>query len=170
MEKIQIIKDVVKDVLSNMDFSFTKITSEERDNGITRVNIESEDASLMIGTQGKNLEAMQHLVKNILWKRFNDNEKFYLVIDVEDFKLRREDQIHEMAKERVEAVRATKMSQLLPPMNPFLRRLVHLELSKEEYNDISTDSVGEGSRRRVRIFWKGEGGNSTDLDLDETLA
>ena len=171
MEQVQIIKDVVKEVLNKMNFSFTKTTTEEREGGIIRVNIESEYASLLIGTQGKNLEAIQHLVKSILWKRFGDKEKFYLVIDVEDFKLRREDQIIEMAKERAEAVQETKMSQLLPPMNPFLRRLVHLELTKDKYADIATDSVGEGTRRRVRIFWKGRDVSSnTDLNLEENLA
>jgi len=48
-------------------------------------------------------------------------------------------------------------------MNSFMRRLIHMEFAKPEYNDIATDSFGEGEGRRLRIIWKGEG-NSTDIE------
>ncbi len=165
MEKTVEVKDLLSELLGKMGFTYSKITTTEEDGNIVRANIESEEAPLLIGAQGRNLEALQHLAKNLLWKKFPD-ETIFLVVDIEGFKTRKQEQIMEMAKEKAEAVRATKITQILPPLNPFLRRLVHLELAKDEYSDLTTDSVGEEGFRRVRIIWKGSAKASSDLDMD----
>ena len=41
----------------------------------------------------------------------------------------------------------------LEPMSPYDRRIIHMALRDDEL--VTTQSTGEGARRRVRIFPKG---------------
>lgn len=165
MDKIVEIKDLLAEVLSKMGFNYSKISVND-ENGIVRANIESEEAALLIGAQGKNLEAIQHILKSLLYKKLPD-EKIFLIIDIEDFKKRKQEQILDLARSKADAVKATKITQVLPVMNSFLRRLIHLEFTKPEYAEITTDSIGETGNRRIRIIWKGDGTSTTVQDLDE---
>lgn len=163
MDKTVQVKEIIAEILTKMGFSFDKITVSEERNNIVRANIETEQAALLIGAQGRNLEALQHVLKSILWKKLPE-EDIFLLLDVEDFKNRKQEQIIEMAKEKAEAVRQTQITQILPPMSPFLRRLVHLELTKPEYEDLTTDSIGEEGNRRIRIIWKGKKRAISDIE------
>jgi len=155
--EIEKIKNLVTEILQKMTVEFSKITVEEKESFLY-VNVESSEAPLLIGREGKNLDALQNILKLMLFKNFPE-KKFFLILDVENFRKRKQEQILEIARERAEAVRATRATQVLPPMNPFLRRLVHLELTKKEFADLATDSFGEGDSRRIRIVWKGESGS-----------
>jgi spoIIIJ-associated protein len=165
MEKNVAVKELLSELIIKMGFEYNKLNIEESDNKVLTVNIEAEDAALLIGTQGKNLEAIQHLLKSLLYKKLPDEEVF-LIVDIEDFKKRRQNQVLEIAREKADAVRNTKITQIMPPLNSYLRRLVHLEFTKDEYVDLTTDSVGEGESRRVRIIWKGTA--QSDIDESET--
>ncbi len=153
MEKISIVKDLTSQMLIKMGFNFSEITVEEKENNITYVNIEPEEVSLLIGSQGKNLESMQHLLKVMLHSKFPD-ENIFLVLDIEYFKKKKQDNIIQNAKEKVELVRENHIAQILPPMNSFIRRLIHLEFSMPKYENIETESIGEGEERRVKILYK----------------
>ena len=154
MNKIEVIKELLSEFLQKMGVSFSKIiVQEDEQNNILQANIETEEAALVIGMQGKNLEALQHLIKSCLFKNFAE-EKTFLIIDVEGFKKKKIDAILEEAKEKAEAVKETKISQNLPPLNSYLRRLIHLEFSKEKFKNIKTDSFGEEPYRKIKLSYQ----------------
>lgn len=62
-----------------------------------------------------------------------------------------------MALKTAQIVRKTRRSQLLEPMNPFERRLIHTAFS--DFEGIHTESEGEGLMKQIRVFFTGEGGN-----------
>lgn len=116
------------------------------------VRIESPNVSIIIGKKGKNLDAIQSLLNVYASKIGLANYK--IVVDSENYRLRREETLVKMAYELAEKVRKTRTSILLEPMNPFERRIIHTTLNN--IVDIETKSEGEGLYKQVRIMFRGK--------------
>ena len=115
------------------------------------VRLDSEHASILIGKKGKNLDALQLLV-NVYAGRLG-REDLRIVIDSENYRIRREEALVKLAYESAEKVRRSRGSLLLEPMNPFERRIIHTTLN--DIVDVDTKSEGEGLYKQVRVLWKG---------------
>jgi len=151
-EKISLVKDLVSKLLEKIGIEFSKVVVEEKFDTIF-ASVESSEAALLIGVQGKNLDALQNVLKSMLFKHFPD-EKVFLVVDVEQFRKKRFDRMLEIAKEKAQAVRETRIAQVMPPMSPFMRRMLHIEFQNPEFADIETSSAGEGTDRRVHLSFR----------------
>ena len=77
-----------------------------------------------------------------------------VVIDTEDYRYRREQNLIRMAKREATNVRRSQESSLLEPLNAFERRIIHSELSNFAY--VSTESEGDGLYKRIRISYVDE--------------
>ncbi len=142
---------VLKELLDSVGLDYTKCSVTEGEDGQSyRVNIDSEDPSMLIGYHGENLLALQHVLKVILWKKLNRSD-FSLVLDVDEYRKRQEENVLTLAERKVEIARNTNTDQKLAPMSPYFRRIVHTHLAKPEYEDITTESIGEDDRRQVII-------------------
>jgi len=115
------------------------------------IRLESESAAILIGKKGKNLDALQ-LLANVYAGRLG-REDLRVILDSENYRIRREEAIVKMAYEVAERVRSTRNSVLLEPMNPFERRIVHTTLN--DIVDIETKSEGEGLYKQVRVTFRG---------------
>ena len=115
------------------------------------IRLESPHVSILIGKKGKNLDAIQSLLNVYAGKIGLENYK--IVVDSENYRLRREESLVKMAYELAEKVRKTRNSVLLEPMNPFERRIIHTTLN--DIVDIETKSEGEGLYKQVRITFRG---------------
>lgn len=142
------VREFLEGLLKRMDLSGEVRILEKNDNKV-KLDIISNDSGIIIGKQGKTLDAIQ-LIANIVSTRNNENIK--VIIDSEDYRKRREQSIVQFAKRTAVQVRKTKNSRLLDPMNPFERRLVHTALSS--FDDIETVSEGEGLYKQVRILYR----------------
>jgi len=119
------------------------------------VNIKTTDAPLLIGKYGDNLDAFQHLLRLITGKKADElNRRITVLVDVDGYRKRKDDEFVDLARRRAEQVRSSGNSVKLPPMSGFVRRLVHLELMKPEWDDVMTESVGIGRFRAVMIKQK----------------
>ncbi len=140
----------LKELLEKMGFPGDVVISfrEERKLGL---EIVSPHTSILIGRKGKNLDAIQ-LILNIYAGRLGSDLR--VVLDTENYRVRREENLVRMARKTAEQVKRSKASRLLEPMNPFERRLVHTALNEME--DIDTKSEGEGLYKQVRIIYRGD--------------
>jgi spoIIIJ-associated protein len=114
------------------------------------LNIEGADASLLLSEGGELLEALQHILNQAFGRELPKDER--IVCDVEDFRATREAELRAMARHAAERVRTTGIPFTFGPMNPNERRVIHLSLSTEE--DLHTESVGEGTSRRLKVTKK----------------
>lgn len=71
------------------------------------------------------------------------------ILDINNYRRERERLISELAKAAARKVLLNREQVELPAMNGYERRLVHLELASRP--DVKTESIGEGSERRVVI-------------------
>jgi len=144
-----LIQETLEEILHRLSTPFRKIRIEMKDNNTWRANIESEEPSLLIGHHGENIYALQNILKTIIIRK--QNGTFNLVLDVDDYRKKQEENVIKMAERKVEIVRKNGTIQSLPPMSPYFRRLIHLHLASDNFKDIMTESVGEGEMRHLTI-------------------
>jgi len=150
-EHEQKLLDFVQKLVEYMGYSCraSVLFREEKKLGI---RLESPNVSILIGKKGKNLDAIQSILNVYASKIGLGNYK--IVVDSENYRLRREESLVKMAYEIAERVRKTRNSVLLEPMNPFERRIIHTTLNN--IVDIETKSEGEGLYKQVRIMFRGK--------------
>lgn len=141
--------DFLKNVTEKMGYPANGVIASRNDKKIL-IKIESNHSGILIGKKGKNLDALQVLA-NVIASKIDGNGK-KVILDSENYRLKREESLVRMAIKVGEQVRNSKGSRLLEPMNPFERRLIHTALSDME--NIETKSEGEGLLKQVRIFYK----------------
>jgi len=122
-----------------------------RDKNKLGVKIDSTHSSILIGKKGKNLDALQ-LLLNIYAGRLG-KEHVRIILDTENYRIRREESLVRLAYNVAEKVRESKGSVLLEPMNPFDRWLIHTTLN--DIGDVETKSEGDGLYKQVRVFYRG---------------
>jgi len=105
-----------------------------------------EDAKFLIGKNGQNLQALEHVVRSLFLKQ---GETLTLFVDVNDYKKSRATYVAALAQEAVQRVRNTQRAEALTPMSPYERRIVHMELAS--ISDVTTESIGQEPQRRIVV-------------------
>jgi spoIIIJ-associated protein len=114
------------------------------------LDIEGQDAELLQAQTGELLEALQHLVNQVFGRSLTAGQR--LVCDVHGFRATREAELQAMANLAANRVRQTGIAFTFEPMSANERRIIHLTLA--ESPDLFTESIGEGSDRKLRIARK----------------
>jgi spoIIIJ-associated protein len=113
----------------------------------TTLNINGKDLGILIGKHGQTLDAIQYLVNLAVNK--NRSEKERIIIDVEGYRRRREEALRRLAVKLADKVRREGRKQVLEPMSPQERRIIHATL--QGYKEVFTYSEGEDPYRHVII-------------------
>ncbi len=112
------------------------------------LQIEGDDLGTLIGRRGETLNALQYITRLIASRELQ--RRANIVLDVEGYKMRREKKLYQLANRMAEQALQLGRTVALEPMSPYERRIVHLALRDNPY--VSTESVGEGDRRKVTII------------------
>ena len=145
------IEDFLTDLLdrTGLDVSIEEISIDENDT--ISIQLAGPDSARVIGRDGQTLEAFQHiLVSSAIHNRVANRR---ILLDVENYRDRRDQRILDEAERLADDALDTGTPQDAPPMSPRERRLVHMVVS--EIDGLTTESVGEGEDRFVRIIPKG---------------
>ncbi|MEK7122049.1 MAG: R3H domain-containing nucleic acid-binding protein [Patescibacteria group bacterium] len=141
------VKEIIKILIGKMG-----VVAEVEENfslaGI-RFSVKTENAGLLIGNNGANLAALNHLAKKIAKKDIVEDDFPQFFLDVNDYLKQKNESLEDLAKMNAQKARYFKKEILMPPMNAYERRVVHSILT--EYPDIVTESIGEEPNRRVVI-------------------
>ena len=140
--------DFVEELLSRMDID---ATAEPNPHGrhmyVDIIGDDEDDMALLIGHHGQTLEAIQELTRLAVARRLD--ERVRVIVDVEDYRKRREDRLAQKAHEIARRVAKTGREEELEPMNPFERKIVHDAVA--EVPGVESSSKGEEPNRFVVI-------------------
>lgn len=114
---------------------------------IIYVIINGESAGLLIGYRGEGLNAMQTILSTIANR--NINEKVRIILDIENYREKREKVLEDLAEKVAKNVLRNGKSITLEPMSAYERKIIHSKL--QENTKVETYSIGEGDNRRVVI-------------------
>lgn len=123
-------------------------SAHDPDAGGPIIDLAGEDSGLLIGRRGQTLQALQFLVTLIVRNRLDEDVR--VVLDVENYRRRRESSLRDMSAKVADRVAQTGRSITLEPMPPADRRIVHTSLAR--HPGVRTESAGEGENRKVTIM------------------
>ena len=137
----------VKKFLEKAGFYLLQAPEVTEKEGRFFIDIFIDEPRQLIGERGKNLSAFQHLVRLIIRKKYDD--EIIVDIDINGYKRKRSEFLRDMALSVRRRAMLRKRDIEMEPMNAFDRRVIHSSLS--QYDDIETESTGEGFSRRVVV-------------------
>ena len=139
------IKEKLVTILREMGYQAEVEIQVKQD--VPTYRIYSNNDSLLIGKSGKNLEALQIVLRQIVNTETGINYRFFL--DVSDYKEKNEHHLEALAKRLAREVATTKIEVKMDSMNSYERRIVHNVLTNNK--KVYTESVGEEPNRCVVI-------------------
>ena len=142
---IDYLKECVNKILKLMNIE-ANLEVRKREKNI-EIKIFSNNNSILIGRDGKNLESLQNILRQILIT--NVESDYRLNLDIENYKEKRISNLERMAKKVAREVKNTKVEAKLDRMNSYERRIVHNALSNNKY--VYTESTGIEPNRYVVI-------------------
>lgn len=116
------------------------------------IEVSGDGAALLIGRHGQMIEATEYLLNRIAVT--NGAAAPRILVDVEGYRARREQSLEEMARRTAEIVRTSGRPQVLQPMSPRDRRIVHVALQGDA--TVATHSEGDGTYRTLVISPAGQ--------------
>jgi spoIIIJ-associated protein len=149
-EALQAGKEILEKLMELLEFD---VRVEVQTGDTSRLNVvgdedEKEALGALIGRKGERLSALQHLVNLMLSRRMGDWTR--VLVDVEDYRGRRERQLVEIARRAAERVVETGKMLQLEPMSALERRWIHIAL--RDNPDVVTQSIGEEPNRRIVVL------------------
>lgn len=112
--------------------------------------VHGEDLGILIGKHGQTLDAIQYLTNLVANKEVH--RRCQIVVDVENYRSRREETLIQLAHRLGAKVRRTRQKIALEPMNAFERKIIHVALQNKKH--IKTDSEGQEPYRHIVIYYK----------------
>lgn len=150
-EEVSIAREMINIILEKMRVSadVSVRLGESEDNRVQPIliDIEGNDLSFLIGRKAETINALQFITSLVVGRELG--RWVPLQIDVQHYRQRREDEVRKLARRIADQVITTGRKQVLEPMPPNERRIVHIEL--RDNPNVETESVGEGPKRKVTV-------------------
>lgn len=141
------VKEILEKMLGLLSIPGTVSCSSEGTTILAEVKV--QDPGQLIGRQGRGLEALQYLVRRLAGRVAGEADLPPLVVDIDGYRKKREEELSLMAKEIAARVSSSGRSVLLGPMSAWERKIVHMAVRDRE--GLETESEESEAGRRVRI-------------------
>ena len=150
----KITKETMDEIMKllDIDCDYSIDIDDSDEISIINISIDGDDLGYMIGNHGRHLDSFQYILSLVLRNKLEEDFKFMVMLDVAGYRKERISKIEELAIKKADDARLLGEPVDLKPMRPSDRRIVHMTLQK--FDDITTESQGEGIDRYVRIIPK----------------
>lgn len=116
-------------------------------------SIKGEFEEDLIGPEGKTLDSIQYLIRKMAARKCP--ERLRISVDVGDFREKRLDELKVKAGELANLVKENGKTQVIPGLNPYERREIHMILQEDK--EVRSRSVGDGLFKKILIYKPGKG-------------
>ncbi len=149
-EALETAREILEELMQHLGF---EVRVEVETGETNRLNVVGEGGGrealgALIGRKGERLSALQHLVNLMLSRRVGTWTR--VLVDVEDYRGRRERQLRDLADRAARRVVETGKMLQLEPMPALERRWIHLAL--RDHPEVATQSIGEEPNRRIVVL------------------
>lgn len=144
MKTKEIIENSLNKIFSHIGIK-PKVSIEEKEENVYSILVDGNDLNFLIGFRGQSLDALQNILKMIVFRKTQNQP--IITLDINQYRDRKVERIQDLTRSFIDKVRFFQKEMELPRMNPWERRQVHVLIS--EYDDIFSESTGEGENRRV---------------------
>jgi R3H domain protein len=148
IEKRNILPEIKNYIVNILKLSgFTVNIEVKNKETIPTLTIYSDNDSLIIGRNGKNLQALSIITNQYIQKLIGKSYKF--ILDVNSYKEKRDEHLENLARKIAREVAKTKIEVKMDSMNSYERRVIHNTLTNNK--KVYTESVGEEPNRCVVV-------------------
>ncbi|MEA3327887.1 MAG: RNA-binding cell elongation regulator Jag/EloR [Chloroflexota bacterium] len=150
-EEVSIARETINIILEKMHVN-ADVTVKLGEGDTNRVapvliDIEGKDLSFLIGRKAETINALQYVTSLIVGRELG--RWVPLIIDIQHYRRRREEELRKLGQMIAQQVISTGRRQVLEPMSPNERRIIHIELRDNPL--VETESIGEGPQRKVTV-------------------
>jgi spoIIIJ-associated protein len=138
------VRTVVDAAGFELDVRVDQVGDEVQD---VRVILAGPDRGLVLGRGAELLDALEYLTNRVFSKQIDHDGR--IVFDSGNYRALREQELRLMAMKAAERVRGSRAAFTFEPMSPSERRIIHLALVED--GSVRTESVGNGSDRKVKV-------------------
>ncbi len=135
----------LENICNKMNVDARIDVTEEQDSVLFRIN--GDNIGILIGRRGETLDSIQYLTSLVLNKDKSEYKR--VVIDIENYREKREETLVNLANKLASKVIKYKKDITLESMNPYERRIIHSTLQNNK--SVRTYSIGEEPRRKIVI-------------------
>ncbi len=147
-DTIEYIKNTLVELLATAGFKARVEYEQSLLKGLI-FHISVDSPRMLIGKQGANLLALEHLLFAMVNRHFKDQtESIHFSLDIDDYRSNREYQIKQMVKEMVAKLKYSKEPIYLPVMPRHERKFVHNYI-QQQFPHLVTESIGEEPNRQI---------------------
>jgi spoIIIJ-associated protein len=114
----------------------------KRKDDILSLIFEGPDKLILLQKEGELLLALQHILNKV--------SPHKVQADCDFFRKQKERELKDYVRHIAGRVRKSGQNEILDPMNPYERRLVHVTVN--HISGISTESIGSGFLKRIKVF------------------
>ena len=143
---VEFIKNYLEDLTKDMGLD-VQFETKVREKQIT-VRMFSDNNNILIGKQGKTLQALTTVVKQVVKNKTGCYP--YILLDVSNYKENQEKYLIRAAKNIAKEVEETKVPVTMENMNSYERRIIHNYIS-EKFSTVYTESEGEEPNRHIVV-------------------
>lgn len=142
-------KAFLQEVLKNMgiDVVIEKMIKSDK----ILLHLHGKNLGILIGKHGQTLDALQYLTN--LTTNQGENARYFIMLDVENYRHRREETLKQLAHRLANRVKQNGESVTLEPMNGYERKIIHVALQND--SEVRTESEGKDPYRHVVIYYQG---------------
>jgi len=126
-----------------------EVDLEEGSDSIS-INLRGEGGETLVKRKGEALDALQH-VTNAVFRSDVDGDR-RIVVDCMGFRRTKDLELRHMARLLADKTRRTGLAQEIGPLNPYERRIVHLEVARDA--DVTSESIGDAFLKTIIISLK----------------
>ena len=142
---INYLKEFIETISKYMNLDVNYEIKE--DENYFNILLVSDNNALLIGKDGKNLNAFQVILRQAIKNIGNYNIKVSL--DASNYRAKKINNLEREIKKIAREVLKTKIDAKLDPMNSYQRRIIHKLIG--EYENLETESIGETPNRYIVI-------------------
>ena len=142
-------KAFLQEVLKNMgiDVVIEKMIKSDK----ILLHLHGKNLGILIGKHGQTMDALQYLTN--LTTNQGENARYFIMLDVENYRHRREETLKQLAHRLANRVKQNGESVTLEPMNGYERKIIHVALQND--SEVRTESEGKDPYRHVVIYYQG---------------
>ena len=151
-QKIEFLKTTAAQILEHLGISAQINAAKDEKGEAYQLDLSGEGLGVLIGYHGEVLSSLQLILGLSAYRKFG--EWLPLAVDADNYRKGREEKLRALSETAIDKVRFLLRPVSLPPMPANERRIVHMVIS--EFNDVVSESAGEGRDRHVVIRLKAQ--------------
>lgn len=116
------------------------------------IDLIGNDRAYLITDEGETVLSLQYMLARLIRNEIPEAHPVNILLETEGYMYRHEQRLRRLAWRIADQVRSERRRVKLPPLSPYDRRIVHMEIAQNA--DLDSISEGEGFFKKIVVQQK----------------